>query len=124
MVEKIIKKSFVLIICIILANNIVIYSNNRTVEANSNTIYVDDDGGADFSNIQDAIDASLDGDTIYVKNGYYPIDRLFINKTINLVGENSENTIISAQNNDGAVVFSLFSPTRLIVLFMNNLSIG
>jgi len=31
-----------------------------------NTIYVDDDSGADFSNIQDAIDAASNGDTIFV----------------------------------------------------------
>jgi hypothetical protein len=34
-------------------------------------IYVDDDGPADFNNIQAAIDAAYDGDTIIVANGIY-----------------------------------------------------
>ena len=35
------------------------------------TIYVDDDGGTDYSTIQDAINAAENGDTIYVYSGKY-----------------------------------------------------
>lgn len=35
------------------------------------TWYVDDDGGVDFITIQDAVDAAIDGDTIYVFEGVY-----------------------------------------------------
>lgn len=35
------------------------------------TIYVDDDGNADYTNIQDAIDNANDVDTIFVYNGTY-----------------------------------------------------
>ncbi|MHC4099199.1 MAG: hypothetical protein ACYSU3_24480, partial [Planctomycetota bacterium] len=37
--------------------------------AHAKTIYVDDDGPADFSNIQAAIDAAVDGDIIVVGPG-------------------------------------------------------
>ena len=35
------------------------------------TIYVDDDGPADFNNIQAAIDAATDGDAVFVNDGTY-----------------------------------------------------
>jgi len=37
--------------------------------ASGTTIYVDDDGGADYTSIQDAIDAASEGDTVYVYSG-------------------------------------------------------
>jgi len=57
--------------------------------AQGRTITVDDDGGADYENIQDAINASEDGDTIRVHEGTYSetmFDSLFVNKTVNLFG--------------------------------------
>ena len=42
-------------------------------------LYVDDDGGADYTNIQDAIDNSNLGDTIFVYSGFYH-ENLNINK--------------------------------------------
>ena len=63
-------------------------------EENSNVLYVDDDGEADYTYIQDAIDDAVDGDTIFVYNGLYQ-EALFVNKSINLIGENKEETIIS-----------------------------
>ena len=51
------------------------------------TIYVDDDGGKDYTRIQDAIDNATAGDTVYVFNGTY-YENIVVNKTINLIGEN------------------------------------
>ena len=42
-----------------------------SVIAEGNTIYVDNDGGADYTSIQDAVDAASDRDTIYVYSGTY-----------------------------------------------------
>ena len=56
-------------------------------------IYVDDDGGADYTKIQDAIDNSNDFDTIFVYFGFYR-ENIFIHKSIKLIGENMEATII------------------------------
>jgi len=66
------------------------------------TITVDDDGGADFESIQDAIDAANDGDTIRVFAGAYN-ENVIIRKTLNLVGNGSEETTIDG-GEDGDVV--------------------
>jgi hypothetical protein len=52
----------------------------------ADVIVVDDSGGADFTQIQPAIDAALDGDTILVKPGNYP--SFTINaKALTVIGE-------------------------------------
>jgi len=66
------------------------------------TIYVDDDGGADYTRIQDAIDNASDGDTIFVYSGTY-YENVNINKSINLVGENRNTTIIDG-NYTGKII--------------------
>ena len=47
-------------------------------------IYVDDDGPADFNNIQAAIDDSNDGDTVIVKTGSYIENINFLGKNLTL----------------------------------------
>lgn len=56
--------------------------------------YVNDDGGADFVKIQDAINAAGLGDTIYVYNGTYN-EYLTVNKTLTITGQNKQGTIIN-----------------------------
>ncbi len=58
----------------------------RIYNATPTTIYVDDDGTADFTSIQDAINNALNGDTIIVRAGTYR-EEIFINKSITLKGE-------------------------------------
>ena len=72
----------------------------------NNIIYVDDDGGADYTKIQDAIDNSSDGYTIYVYNGIY-FENIIIDKSINLTGENRFSTIIKSENPNENVVYVL-----------------
>ena len=60
-------------------------------------IKVDDSGGANYFIIQDAINAANHGDTIYVYSGTY-FENIVIDKTINLVGEDKDTTIIDGSN--------------------------
>jgi parallel beta-helix repeat protein len=63
---------------------------------------VDDDGPADFRTIQEAINNASAGDTIFVHNGTY-YENVIINKSITLIGENRDFTIING-NKTGHVV--------------------
>jgi len=58
---------------------------------------VDDDGPADFSSIQEAVNAATDGDTIIVRTGIY-YENVVVNETISLIGENRMNTIIDGNH--------------------------
>ncbi len=68
----------------------------------SSIITVDDDGGADYQFIQDAIDNATAGDTILVYEGLF-IENLVIPVSITIVGNGSEETIIDG-NNTGNVI--------------------
>jgi len=91
---------------------------DKTVEImiSENTIYVDDDnteGPWDgttehpYQFIQAAINAAENTDTVYVFSGTYSVsdeNDIVIEKTINLIGENKETTIISATGFDYHVI--------------------
>ena len=73
--------------------------------------YVDDDGPADFNNIQEAINDSNDGDTIIVQPGLYRENVKFLGKNIILTSTNpSDPNVVAAtiiENTDHpAVKFS------------------
>jgi parallel beta-helix repeat protein len=76
---------------------------NFTPMVGGNTLYVNEtgDGGA-FTSIQDAINAAVDGDTIYVYNGTY-FENILVNKTINLTGMGQEVTVIDGGWSDGVL---------------------
>jgi len=60
--------------------------------SNGNILYVGGSGPGNYSKIQDAIDNASDGDTIFVYNGTYGGAR--VDKSINLIGEDKNNTIL------------------------------
>ncbi|HYN44497.1 MAG TPA: NosD domain-containing protein [Candidatus Limnocylindrales bacterium] len=60
-------------------------------------ITVDDSGGADYLKIQDAINASSDGDTIIVAPGTY-IENVNVNKKVTLIGAGDDVTIVNASD--------------------------
>jgi len=74
-----------------------------TQPVQSNIIYVDDNGGANYTSIQDAINASPEKYTIFVYSGIY-YENIVINKTINLIGEDATTTIIDG-NETGDVIY-------------------
>jgi parallel beta-helix repeat protein len=56
-------------------------------------IFVDDDGDADFTSIQDALNNISNVTTIFVKSGTY-YENIVINRSINITGEDKNTTII------------------------------
>jgi nitrous oxidase accessory protein len=67
-------------------------------------IIVDDDGPADFNNIQDAINDANYGDTIYVAEGIY-VENITLKNGVALIGQDPYSTIIDG-NDNGSVVIS------------------
>jgi parallel beta-helix repeat protein len=63
---------------------------------------VDDNGPADFDNIQEAINNASSGDTVFVHIGTY-YEHVVINKTITLVGEDNNFTIIDGNETNNVI---------------------
>ena len=66
-------------------------------ETNVNILYVGGNGDGNYSSIHDAINVSLDEDIIIVYTGTYN-ENIEINKSISLIGEDKETTIIKSKN--------------------------
>ena len=81
---------------LLLTSMLMLTFNIQPAETEPTTWTVDDDGPADFSSIQEAINAANQGDTIYVFNGTY-YENVVVNKTVSLIGENSSTTIIDGR---------------------------
>lgn len=73
-----------------------IVSSDNIDSLDGNTIYVDDDGTADYTDIQPAIADAHAGDTIFVYSGVYSEFRTTI--PLKIIGESKENTYINAKN--------------------------
>jgi len=65
-------------------------------------IYVDDDGGANYTKIQDAIDNATSGDTIIVYNGTYN-ENIVVNRKLDIFGS-GDSTIIGIDETEGKPV--------------------
>ena len=63
--------------------------------AKATTLYVGGSGPGNYTAIQNAIDDATPGDTVFVFGGAY-LEKILVNKTLSLVGENKETTIIDA----------------------------
>jgi pectin methylesterase-like acyl-CoA thioesterase len=53
--------------------------------ASAGTLYLDDDGGADFTGIQETINTASVGDTIIVHSGVY-YENVVVDKSVTLIG--------------------------------------
>jgi len=72
---------------------------------NRNILYVGGNGSGNYSKIQDAIDNASIGDTVFVYDDSSPYyEQILVYKSINLVGENKNTTIIDG-NYNGTVIF-------------------
>jgi parallel beta-helix repeat protein len=88
-------------IMILFASIVILIEIAPTVTAPS-TFYVGGTGAGNYSKIQDAINASIDGDTVFVHNGTY-YENVVVNKGIELIGEKKETTIIDGNGNRDVV---------------------
>jgi len=74
---------------------------NQSIPISSgNTLYVGGTGPGNYTKIQEAIDNATDGNTVFVFNGTYHVRvtesrGLVVDKSINLIGEDRNNTIIN-----------------------------
>ena len=78
---------------------------NQSVKplSSGNILYVGGNGTGNYSKIQDAINDSSNGDTVFVYNGTY-YENLIVDKTVYLIGEDRNSTIIDG-NESGDVVY-------------------
>jgi len=72
------------------------------INFDGNTLYVGGSGPNNYTTIQDAIDDAVDGDTVFVYNGIY-YENLVIDKSIILIGENKDYTVIDGNRADNTV---------------------
>lgn len=83
---------------ITIGHDIKIPDNNEQSSNRGNTLYVGGSGPGNYSTIQSAINAAVAGDTVFVyddKSPYY--ERLSIKKSISLIGENRNTTVIDGE---------------------------
>jgi parallel beta-helix repeat protein len=102
------KTSIVLLIGLIL---LIPLSSGTILEDTSrgDILYVGGSGPGNYTKIQDAIDNASTGDTVFVYEGMYT-EGIFINKTINLLGEYNESTIIDSTNiSDISILISKYA---------------
>ena len=98
------KKRIVAIpVCILLIiSSLVIVSPSIALKVSGNTLYVGGDGSGNYTRIQDAVDNASFGDTVFVYSGTYN-ENIIVDKTIFLIGEEKENTIIDGNKTDDVI---------------------
>jgi len=89
---------FGVILITFLASTLLFSLEVQPAETGSTTIIVPDD----YPTIQQAINASTHGDTIFVKSGIY-YERIFVDRSVSIIGENRNNTVIDG-NWSGTIV--------------------
>jgi len=67
--------------------------------SNGKTLYVGGSGEGNYTRIQDAIDNTSNGDTVFVYPGHY-IENLIVDKSIKLIGADYHSTIINGDYKD------------------------
>jgi parallel beta-helix repeat protein len=106
-----------LVVVFILLSSSIPFVSSYEISSN-NIIYVDDDGGADYTRIQDAIDNASDGDTIFVYSGFYK-ENIIVNKSIILQGEDRNYTIIDG-NKTGKTVNVIVNNVKIFDFTLQN----
>lgn len=90
------RKITIFVICVLLVDSCLLIFPIQNVKA-SRILYVGGSGPGNYSTIQSAIDVANSLDTVFVYSGTY-FEEFDIEKSINLIGENKDNTIIDGYN--------------------------
>ena len=98
----------------------VIAQNSEKPEPTSkgSWLYVGGSGPGNYTRVQDAIDDASDGDIVFVYNGTY-YENLIVNKTIDLIGEDKNTTIIDS-GGTGSVVYISSDGVRISDFTLKN----
>lgn len=100
------KKIGIILVCTLLITYSLFMANPiKSLKVIGNTLYVGGNGPENYTRIQDAINASSNGDTIYVFSGVYT-ENIVINKQIMIIGQNKNNTIIDGNRSDDVVLIT------------------
>ena len=91
-----------LLVCMSIQSSGRVMDKFNPLSVEGNTLYVGGSGPNNYTKIQDAIDNASDGDTVFVYNGTY-VENIWVSKSIDLIGENRETTIIDGNNHDSVV---------------------
>jgi parallel beta-helix repeat protein len=79
---------------------------DKTPNSRGMTLYVGGGGPNNYTSIQDAVDDASGSDTIFVYDDSSPYDEnVYIDKSIDLIGENKDTTIIDGGFREGPVVW-------------------
>jgi len=93
---------------------------SNTIVSNGKTLYVGGSGPNNYTKIQDAIDDASDGDTVFVYNGTY-VENVVVDKSISLVGEDRNNTIIESMKTQKSIWITISSVDMCNFAIVNNI---
>ena len=96
--------------------------SSQPIEPKAVVITVPDD----YLTIQEAINAANNGDSIFVRNGTY-YENVIVNKSVSLVGENRETTIIDGRSAAGDIAIDVSaynSAIRNFTIYINGWALG
>jgi len=104
--KKILLGSIIAVAIIILSSfSSVLAKDNAKNRKKGEILYVGGDGPGNYTKIQDAIDNSSDGDTVFVYDDSSPYyENLIVDKSISLIGEDKNNTVIDARSSGNNIV--------------------
>jgi hypothetical protein len=104
-IKPLLKKGLAFGIVLLFTGTTIIPSNGQITEKSlfptsiGNTLYVGGSGPGNYSKIQDAVDNALDGDTVFIYDDSSPYhERVTVRKSITILGENRDTTIIDNEN--------------------------
>jgi parallel beta-helix repeat protein len=99
-----IKIGFTILILCVGIQPVIAYENPINPSSKGNILYVGGSGSGNYTKIQDAIDNARYGDTVFVYDDSSPYhENLVIHRSINLIGENKNTTIIDGMGYENVV---------------------